>query len=395
VHVEAVANIVGRAEMMCAIGTLGAIGLALSPLTMRRVIAIWLCCAVAILCKEQGLLAPLMVGVARFFSNGGRQSLPLDGTEGAVEASRSDALQVPAIDRKFGPLLFALLLVNVALIVFVRENLIHLKFWWDRKFLDPWIQPLSDSVGVDRWLAPFTIAGRYLGLLVAPVTLRIDYGGPIVPGVAEPRDPFFWLGVIAVVLWFVVLAVGVRSRERPLVVCAVLFAIAYAPVSNWPTVIGVNVAERLMYLPSVFFVIIVAVLLARLPRRAMIGVATIIVALFSLRTLTYARRWNDALAFYEYAATVEPRSMKATLLAAQERSSRGDLDAAERWVRQAVAIDPNYDDAWLKLAGVLIDKGDFDGAQTAIDRAKAIRMTNEVGKYEKLLAEKRLTPSSH
>jgi hypothetical protein len=284
--------------------------------------------------------------------------------------------------------LFALLLTNVAIIVVVRENLIHLKFWWDRKFLDPWIQPLSDSVGIDRWLAPFTITGRYLGLLVAPVTLRIDYGGPIVPGVAEPRDPYFWLGVFAVVLWLAVVTWGLR-RDRLVGVCALLFAIAYAPVSNWPTIIGVNVAERLMYLPSVFFVIIVAALIARLPRRAMVGVVVVIIGLFSLRTVTYAWRWNDALAFYEYSATVEPRSMKATLLAMQERTDRGDLDLAEQWARRAIAIDPNYDVAWLKLAGVLIDKRDFDGAQVAIARAKAIRMTMEVGRYEKLLAEMR------
>lgn len=394
VHVEAVANIVGRAEMMCAIATLGAIGLAIGPLTTGRVIAIWLCCAVAILCKEQGLLVPVMIGVVSwkgFGERGSARGERFGSSETVVAISDDDDTRVlkHARQRSLGAVLFALLLANVAVIVFVRENVIHLKFWWERKFLDPWIQPLSDSVGLDRWLVPFTIAGRYLGLLVAPVTLRIDYGGPIVPGVAEPRDLFFWLGVVAVVLWLVVVGIGVRSRERLLVICALLFAIAYAPVSNWPTIIGVNVAERLMYLPSAFFVILVAALIARLPKRLMIGVVTIVLSLFSLRTITYAWQWNDRLAFYEYSAAVEPRSMKATLLAMQERADRGDLDAAERWARAAIAIDPKYDDAWLRLAGVLIDKGDFDGAQAAINRARAIQMTTRVATYEKRLAEKR------
>jgi protein O-mannosyl-transferase len=385
VHVEAVANIVGRAEMMCAIATLGAIGLAIRPLTTRRVIAIWLCCAVAILCKEQGLLAPLMVGVVSRNRFDERAS-----ARGGLTTDDEDTRVLKhARQRSLGAVLFALLLANVAAIVFIRENVIHLKFWWERKFLDPWIQPLSDSVGVDRWLAPFTIAGRYLGLLVAPVTLRIDYGGPIVPGVAEPRDPFFWLGLVAVLLWLMIICVGWWRRDRLLLVVALLFAIAYAPVSNWPTIIGVNVAERLMYLPSAFFVILIAALLARLPRRAMIGAVTIVLVLFSLRTVTYAWRWNDRLAFYEYSAAVEPRSMKATLLALEECAGCGDLDAAERWARAAIAIDPKYDDAWLRLAGVLIDKGDFDGAQAAIDRARSIQMTTRVGTYEKRLAEKR------
>ena len=387
VHVEAVANIVGRAELMCAIAMLIAVGLALGPLTVRRVIAIWVACGVAILCKEQGILAAVMVGVVRYgTSSGRRQSVPPGGTGGAAEASRSDALQA---------VLFSLLMLNVALIVFVRENLIGLKFWWDKNFLDPWIQPLADSSGLDRWLVPITIAGRYLGLLVAPLTLRIDYGGPIVPGVFRAGDPYFWLGIVAIALWFALLAFAWRTRDRLVVIALLLFAIAYALVSNLPTIIGVNVAERLMYLPSAFFVIIGAALLVRLPRRVMIGVVTIVTLLFSIRTVSYAYRWSDRLGFYEYAVRVESRSMKATLLALLEHVDRGQLDDAERLARHAIAIDPTYQDAWLRLAGVLIDKGELEEAREAIERARAIQMTSQIGAYEKRLEEKRqaLVPS--
>lgn len=302
---------------------------------------------------------------------------------------------MPAIDyaspaRRRSPLsslLFALLMANVAAIVFVRENLIHLKFWWERKFLDPWIQPLSDSVGMDRVLVPVTIAGRYLGLLIAPVTLRVDYGGKIVPGVFDARDPFFWLGVIAIVMFFSLAIYAWRTRDRFVGINLALFAISYALISNIVTIIGVNVAERLMYLPSAFFVMIVAAYLARLPRRAMIGVMSIVTLLFAVRTVSYAYRWNDRLGFYEYAARVEPRSMKATLLAMQEHAERGNLDAAERYARHAIAIDPTYDDAWLRLAGVLIEKGDLVNAQAAIEKAKSIRMTSRIGKYEEMLNE--------
>lgn len=388
VHVEAVANVVGRAELLCAIATLGAIGLALSPLTARRVIAIWLCCVVAILCKEQGILAALMVGVVRH--TGGRQSP--GGTGGTAEASRSGALQ-----RKLAATLFALLTANIAVIVYLRENVLHLKFWWERSFLDPWIQPLADSIGSDRWLAPLTITGRYLGLLVAPVTLRIDYGGQIVPGVVHLNDPYFWLGVVAILLFTALAAFAWRTRDRLIGINLALFAIAYALVSNWPTIIGVNVAERLMYLPSAFFVIIVAALVVRLPRRAIVPLVTLIVVLFSLRTVTYAWRWNDRLRLYEYAVHTDPRAMKATLLTMQEFTERGDLANAEHYARHATEIDPTYDEAWLRLAGVLIEREDFIGAEAAIEKSKAIRMTGKVGAYVNKLEERRassLKPSS-
>src|SRR5205085_11471735 len=50
VHVEAVANVVGRSELMCAAGTLGALViLARRPLTGPRALAVWGCFVVALL----------------------------------------------------------------------------------------------------------------------------------------------------------------------------------------------------------------------------------------------------------------------------------------------------------------------------------------------------------
>jgi protein O-mannosyl-transferase len=370
VHVEAVANIVGRAEMMCAIGALGAIGLATFPLTRSRVVGIWLLTLSAILCKEQGLLVPVMVGVVAWVTR--RTTEPT--MPSAIKNRRGE-----------GALLFALLMASLASIVVLRESILRLKFWWDRAFLDPWIQPLADSSGIDRWLAPFTIVGRYAQLLVAPVALRIDYGGPIVPGVFDPSDPYSWLGLVGVIVFFTLLIFSWRRDDRFLLATLLLFACAYALVSNWPTIIGVNVAERLMYLPSAFFVILVARGLVALPRRGMVALVTTVVLLFSVRTVSYAWRWTDRLTLYEFAVRVEPRAMKAILLAMQEHVEGGRLDAAERYGRQATTLDPNYDEAWLRLAGVLIDRGALDEAALAIEKARAIRIAPRLGVYEEKL----------
>jgi hypothetical protein len=62
VHVEAVANIVGRAEVLCGIGTIGGLILLLKrPLTGARVVTIIACFLLAILSKELGILFPLLV----------------------------------------------------------------------------------------------------------------------------------------------------------------------------------------------------------------------------------------------------------------------------------------------------------------------------------------------
>ena len=41
------------------------------------------------------------------------------------------------------------------------------------------------------------------------------------------------------------------------------------------SLIGVNVAERLMYLPSAFFLVAVALLVSRVPRRVLVPAASI------------------------------------------------------------------------------------------------------------------------
>src|SRR5213075_450567 len=68
IHVEAVANVVGRAELMCALGTLGALVLLLhpsrSPLRFGQTLAIAVCFLGALLSKEQGMLVPLLLAVA-------------------------------------------------------------------------------------------------------------------------------------------------------------------------------------------------------------------------------------------------------------------------------------------------------------------------------------------
>src|SRR5262245_20311417 len=62
IHVEAVANIVGRAELLCALGFIGALVIfARRQLTAPRALAIFGCLVVAILSKEQGLLLPPML----------------------------------------------------------------------------------------------------------------------------------------------------------------------------------------------------------------------------------------------------------------------------------------------------------------------------------------------
>jgi hypothetical protein len=396
IHVEAIANVVGRAELMCAIGVVGAMLLFLSPLNRARVLGIYACFVLALLSKEQGMLLPLLLGVIAFtqrYSVGATlastESKTVDevGAASGSRARQASPLQTiefqsGSTNFQFGPVLFAILAVTLAGYVSYRESI--LKFWWEKNFLDVWIQPLA-APGVtlaDRVLVPVTIAGRYLQLLVSPVTLRLDYGGLIVPGKFDSSDPYFYVGLLAIVLWIALFALAIRQRDRFSVVCLLCFAFLYGLIGNVVTIIGVNMAERLMYLPSVFFVLIAARWLVRVDRRLALSIAGVVVALFALRSITYAARWNDKLGFYVYSATVEPRSVKSVQLSTLEFLEQNRLDEAEAYARRAISLRTEGDDVYLQLAGVLIRRGKWPEAEAAIGTARQLNPPGAWSAYQ-------------
>jgi hypothetical protein len=309
IHVEAVANIIGRAELLCALGLIGALSLYLRPLTPGRVIAIWLCFLVALLSKEQGMLLPLLILLAT----------PLRRTH-----ERSSLL-----------LLVILLLWTSASYIYVRENTIHLKFWWDRGFLDPVINPILLSRGPDRWLMPLALLGRYVELLIVPWRLCPDYGGKIIGSVISLREPYFWIGVLSSIGGAVTIIVAALKRAWAVLLCLLSFVLLFGMVSNHLTLIGVNLAERLMYIPSAVICVLFGMMLVRLPPRATVALVSIAVARFCLRTATYAWQWNDRLRLYSYSAAQWPESVRMRLLLAEELAVRRDFACDEREIARA------------------------------------------------------------
>lgn len=357
VHVEAVANIVGRAELACAAGSLGAlVVLTRRPLTGPRALAVWACFVVALLSKEQGMLLPLLMAPLVLFQVG----RPV-----RVAEREKRVLQL---------LLFAVCVALAAYIVF-RESTV--RFWWDRNKLDWVMNPLVRSRGADRWLMPLVLLGRYTALLVAPARLSVDYGSTVLGWEARAGDPYLWVGVAALLAWLGLLAWCAARRHWPAVFCLLGVAATYGLVANALTLIGTIFGERLMYLPSAFFLVLVGLGAARLPRRAVVPVVAVLLMLASLRTFTYARRWNDRLAFYEASFREQPRSVQICLLLSSDARVRGRLDLAEQAIAEARRMAPDH---WLVLnysALVALERKDYDAAENYAGRSMALEPSFE------------------
>ncbi len=349
VHAEAVANIVGRAELSVAVSLLASLVLlARRPLTTSRAAAVVAGGVVALLCKEQGLLAPILWAafVAAVWVR------PV--TDGERPVLRAAAV---------------VLLWVWAAYMAIREH--YLKFDWDRQLLVRASQPMFLTTGIDRWRLPIALVGRYAALIAWPLHLSPDYGGDVIGSSTRAADPYLWLGVGVLVAGLLAAIVAWRRRAGFALFCLLALAATYFPVANLATIIGTIFGERLIYLPSAFLALLVGVGLARLPMIARAVLLATLVVPMSILTVRSAAEWNHPHALFTRALRDHPGSIQLHLLVAQ-------VDGEERRPaeRGAVLDDacrrfPDYWRCWSARAEAAADVGDFATAEGALDEGLA------------------------
>ena len=332
VHVEAVASIVGRAELMAALFVLTA---------WRCRERVWIASglfACALLSKENAVVLPGLLLIEDLVKE---RSL-----SGFARMSRLRAYLPYALVLS-GYLALRLLMVGGT--AGDREG----PFWA--------VAPLP------RILTAVRVLGDYLLLMIYPSRLSADYSYDQIPVVTSFLDTGVLVGAAAVALCaiFAVMA----WRRLPLVSAGILFFfVALAPVSNVLFGIGVMMAERLLYLPSAGLCLsagaaleaaVVAAIAGRgalTAKRVMAGcclAAAIPTALLAYRTIVRTADWYDQVTLFEATVRTSPRSALAHVNLGSIYQSQGRLVDAEEAYRAAIAIAPNRPGPHYNLATVL------------------------------------------
>ena len=349
VHVEAVAGLVGRAETACALASLGAILLFLRPgkIGIGRGVGIWVCFVVALLSKEQGILLPAFLLAAFPVRYGG--------------------VRIERADRKGLQYLGVALLWTLAAYFLWRERVASLS--WDRNQMDWYINPLVRSAGWDRVLMPLVLLGRYALLLVFPLHLSIDYGGWTIGWQISLRDPYLYVGLAAAIAWCVAVVISWRQRAWAMLFCLLGLGLSYGIVGNVVALIGTIFADRLMYLPSAFFLLAVGIALSRFPGRLVTVLVVIATVLGAARTYAYERLWNNPVALFEQTIRLHPRSERGYALLwtyYQERSQwKTALEIAKK-AREIASRRPKPFEMYIQSE---LGLEDFAAAEACADEA--------------------------
>lgn len=356
VHTEAVANIVGQAEIVGALTVLAACLIHVTrpdgvDVSWPRRLALVLLFAWALSTKESTVIMPALLIIVDF-------------AHGRVQVSR----------RSLAEYAHAMLLPLVLLAATLAAYLI-LRF-----------EVMGGSViGVDAAPAMPYLRGEHrvlnalrafpelLRLLFFPLDLAADY----LPGILLPVESVRPMVVLGAALLAALALLAFMTPWRPAAgFPAAWFLISIVTVSNLFFPVGVLVAERTLYLPSIAICALMAYgwqaaaqrgapwLQAALPV-ALIGVLLV----FSVRTWIRNPDWKDTLTVLNAFVRDHPHSYRAQWALATSYRLQGELTAAETHYRISTAIYDRDAKLLTEYAELLLARARFDEAIALLERS--------------------------
>jgi len=351
IHVEAVAGVVGRKDLLPAVLAFATVLLHRRALLRGGPSLAWpaLAFAGALLSKESGVVA---VGLV----------ILLDLTH-----PRPDGAPVPLRRRAA---VYAGYAVALAVYLLVRSAVVA----WAAK-----PTTLGDNVAAHvgsavRVMTAIAVIGKGLALQFMPLGQCPDWSFRAITFVGTPGDPRLLATVAALGAW---LAVGVAVRRRtPLVLVGLAWYLGtLLPTSNLLFPTGVIFGERLLYLASAGLAIALAAaasLLARRIPRAALGAALAGVALACCAaTLSYSYAWGDEFRLFRLAAERVPDASRVRMILAFLLLERGEPSAALAEADRAIALSPWFQGAHIARAQALGALGRLDEAAQASRTALA------------------------
>jgi tetratricopeptide (TPR) repeat protein len=246
--------------------------------------------------------------------------------------------------------------------------------------IDPFDNPLAGLEPPLRWANALLVLGRYLGLLALPHHLCPDYSFAALPLASVWSLPTLLLALtlpaVLGLLWW--------AAWRTLPTAAVglgWLLVCLLPVANLLFPIGTGMAERLLYLPAAGFALALATLLAQLKGRRAACSSAALALLLALLTWARAGHWQDEYALFSQAVKTQPQSARAWQVLGKAALERGEEARGLQCLQQALAILPSYYEVHADLGAYYCGKGDYPAAQEHLARCLKLRSDYPPGWY--------------
>ncbi|XP_060681826.1 protein O-mannosyl-transferase TMTC4 isoform X1 [Hemiscyllium ocellatum] len=385
VHTESVAGIVGRADLLCALFfLLSFISYckafrkydAEGEFSFYWIFASLLLCAIAMLCKEQGIT---VLGVNTVFD--------------ALVICKMDILQLGmALLRK--PKLSEILLLwkrgfftRILLVASGGIALLYVR--WRIMGTGPPVFTEVDNPAsfADNALVRAINYNYYYSLstwlLVCPWWLCFDWSMgclPLIKSVGDIRifaPLVFWTILIGII--FQALFSMNPDEKRILASGITLLVIPFLPASNIFFRVGFVIAERVIYLSSAGYCMLLSYgicILSRHGRRFKNIISLAVAGLVILNIMQCIRRschWRTEEDLFTSALSVCPFNAKVHYNVGKNLADRGKEISAIQYYREAVRLNPKYVHAMNNLGNILKERKELHEAEELLSRAVAIQ----------------------
>ncbi len=337
VHVEAVASVVGRAEVLAALFVLGA-ALAYSSdgrlaaagdVTWRRWLSSFGCLALlglALGSKEMAFATPGIFLIVDW-----------------LDAKQSGARPADRFTRHW--------------VLWASSVLLTAAFLWLRSTVVGGLAGVHAAPGIEgegvgtRALVMAPVALEYVRLFVFPLRLSADYS----PDFLKPVARITLTGFAGFATVLLAVLVAVQNRDRAPVVS---FGLAWIGgtlliIANVLVPTGLLLAERSLYLPSVGAVLLAgwaAGWLAVRRKAVAVAVVALVVAAGLARTILRVQVWRSPGPFLAQLVRDAPGSYRSLWFAGLLAYETGNRERGEELVWRALEIQPAFPNLWQDVA---------------------------------------------
>ena len=250
-----------------------------------------------------------------------------------------------------------------------------------------------------RLLTASSIFGHYLRIFAWPNPLSPDYSFDSIPVIRAATDPWFWLpfGIGA----SLVVGAFAAIRRRPvLALSAAVFFAPYSIIANAAFPIGTMLAERLFYLPSIGICWAIGVALTSLAARAgegrfsasqrILAISAIPIAVLAGVSFERAQDWQNEELLYHEALKTYPRNTGMWLTLGEIAISNGRYPIAIERMGRVIEIVPDFAKAWGDRGSLLAALGQNQAALSDLRRAVELDSDNLLALENLAVVERRL-----
>jgi protein O-mannosyl-transferase len=206
--------------------------------------------------------------------------------------------------------------------------------------------PLASLPTTWRILNALRVGWKYIGLQIYPGTLSCDYSYNAIFLYANWRRTL--PAVIGAAIVLLLLLWSARTKRREWMLAGAIYLGGFAVTSNVLLSTGTIMGERLAYLPSAGFCLLVSLILTRsgiLRSGAGWTLVGVLLAALAARTIVRNRDWKNNFTLFYSGVQAVPGSARAHRNLADEYVKRGQLDDAVKEFQSALRIYPTYPEA--------------------------------------------------